>query len=200
MNLAKEQGRGQCQFFKPELNRRGHRSLAIETQLRSAIKRQELTLVYQPQVEIDSGNIIGAEALLRWHNRADWYPGGVHSRGGETGIIVELGEWVFSQVFEFVAAAAASGAPQTSAVLAEYFACAVWKQDFLKMVTDHMAVAEFPAHLLELELTERVLVGAPEQAIAFFGSLQRLGLRLSFDDFGTGCCSLQYLRHLRLST
>lgn len=200
MNLAKEQGRGQCQFFKPELNRRAHRSLAIETQLRSAIKRQELTLVYQPQVEIDSGNIIGAEALLRWHNPelglvspAEFIP-----VAEETGIIVELGEWVFSQVFELLQQRHRARLRPVRFSL-NISPVQFRKQDFLKMVTDHMAVAEFPAHLLELELTERVLVGAPEQAIAFFGSLQRLGLRLSFDDFGTGYCSLQYLRHLRLS-
>jgi two-component system CheB/CheR fusion protein len=200
LNLAKEEGRGQVKFFMPELNQRAHRSLAIEMHLRKALTNNELSLVYQPQVHIDTGRIKGAEALLRWQNEelGSVSPAEFIPVAEESGIIVELGEWVFREVVALLERWQCEQFPGVR--LSLNISPVQFRQPvFLKLVTELMQKATFPPQLLELELTERIFLGAPEVAIEFFENLRRLGLRLSFDDFGTGFCSLQYLRQLRLS-
>ncbi|MBK8972033.1 MAG: EAL domain-containing protein [Hahellaceae bacterium] len=200
LNLAKEEGRGQYKFFMPELNRKAHRALTIETRLRKALENQELTLVFQPQVSSVDGHILGAEALVRWHNPelGQVSPGEFIPIAEESGIIIELGNWVFEEVFRLMQCWQEKAFPAVRISL--NISPVQFRQPaFLELIKQRMAEAQFPASMIELELTERVLVGSPEQAIECFGQLQRLGLRLAFDDFGTGYCSLQYLRHLRLS-
>jgi two-component system CheB/CheR fusion protein len=200
MNLAKEEGRGQYKFFTPELNRRAHRALSVETRLRMAIERHELTLLYQPQVDIHTGKVVGAEALVRWVSpeMGRISPDEFIPIAEDSGIVVEIGEWVFQQVFSLLERWHQQKAPLIR--LSLNISPRQFRQPaFLQLVTEFIGRASFPPAYLELELTERVLVDAREQAIEFFSSLRRLGLRISLDDFGTGYCSLQYLRHLRLA-
>lgn len=200
LNLAKEEGRGQIKFCMPELNQRAHRSLAIEMHLRKALINNELSLVFQPQVNIETGSIKGAEALLRWHNEelGNVSPAEFIPVAEESGIIVELGDWVFREVLALLERWQRDQFPVVR--LSLNISPVQFRQPaFLNLVTELMQKATFPPDLLEFELTERIFLGAPEMAIEFFESLRRLGLRLSFDDFGTGFCSLQYFRQLRLS-
>lgn len=200
LNLAKEEGRGQYKFFTPELNRKAHRALAIETRLRKSLENNELTIVYQPQVSSMDGRIVGAEALVRWYNPelGQVSPGEFIPIAEESGFILELGNWVFEEVFGLMQRWYADSFPVVRISL--NISPVQFRQPaFLQLIEQRIKSAKFPASMIELELTERILVGAPELAIEYFGQLQRLGLRLAFDDFGTGYCSLQYLRHLRLS-
>lgn len=200
LNMAKELGRGQYQFFTPELNRRAHRQLALEVRLHRALVNREIYLEFQPQVDLKTQQIVGAEALLRWRNAdlglvspAEFIP-----VAEECGVIVALGEWVLHQVVDVLRRWQREGRSALSLSL-NVSPVQLRQSGFKELLEQTVSDGGFDPHLLELELTERVLVSAPEKVIEFFASMRAMGVRMSFDDFGTGYCSLQYLRLLRLN-
>ncbi|OGB23252.1 MAG: hypothetical protein A3I66_08925 [Burkholderiales bacterium RIFCSPLOWO2_02_FULL_57_36] len=195
MYFAKESGRNHYQFFSEELNIRGQRRYYIEKHLRHALSRNEFKIHYQPKVELKTGNIVGAEALLRWRSPE---AGSVPATefipiAEETGMIVPIGQWVLEQ--------ACRQAVKWRSDLMPGLRMAVnlsprqfQDKNLVIAVTDILERTAMPAHALELEITEGLLMGDTENLMLVFDALTNLGVRFSLDDFGTGYSSLSYLQ------
>lgn len=194
---AKEHGGNTFQFFTAELNERVQRRLAIETSLRHALERDEFTLHYQPQVDIASGEILAAEALLRW-NHPEWgmvLPSEFIPLAEETGLILPIGEWVLRQACTQAQAWHAAGHRQLR--MAVNLSGRQLSQktlvDLVRQVLDECRLAH---GLLELEITESLLMQDLEQTAATLDQLTELGVTVAMDDFGIGYSSLSYLKRL----
>ena len=199
MYLAKEKGRNGYQFFTHELHQRASRFLAIETRLRRAIEQGELQLVYQPQVELATGRIQGAEALARWTS-ADLGrvpPDEFIQVAEDSGLIVPLGEWAVRSVCSQIAAWRKEGL-EPPLIAVNISAAQYQDKNFIAMVEKILVDTGVPAHCLELELTERILLKDVNVIVAGMVALKRLGVHLSIDDFGTGYSSLSFLQRLPL--
>ena len=197
MYSSKRRGRNGWQVFTPELAAQQQRRLQVETQLRNAVGNGELTLYYQPQVDLASGRTVAAEALVRWNNPAlgAMLPGEFIDLAENTGDVVAIGDWVLREACRQL------GRWRGRGMALERIAVNVSYRQFLTgdlPVRVAEALEEFglSGDMLELELTERLLVeDVPETAEAF-AALQALGVRLSIDDFGEGYSALNYLRRL----
>src|SRR3989344_3490779 len=173
--------------------------LALENELRHAEEHDELRLYYQPQVEIASGRVIGAEALLRWQHpeRGLLVPSQFLALSEESGLVVSLGEWV---LYTACAQAAAADAPETPAltvsvnISARQFAL----PDLAQRVAAILQEAGLPPERLELEITEGVAMQDIARTIAILTELKQLGVKFAVDDFGTGFSSLSYLKRFPL--
>ncbi len=199
MYQAKASGRNAYRFFNVAMAQQVERRLSIESALREAIERDELFLVYQPQVCLNTGYVIGVEALLRWNNpelgtiRPDVFiPIAEESR-----LIVPLGDWVLQEATQHMRQWQQAGLPPFK-VGVNLSAVQFWKEDFPDRLADLLAQAEVPADLLELELTERTAMRNPAEATVMMQRLRATGIRLSIDDFGTGYSSLAYLKRFPL--
>ena len=187
-------------FYSEEMNQRAKEHLRIESELRHALVNQELQLYYQPKVSLRSGRIVGAEALLRWKHpvRGMVSPGVFIPIAEETGLILELGNWVLEEACRQVRA---------------------WQDDNLIMtpIAVNLSARQFDARLPErmadvmrrhgvlpeqlmLEITESLLVGGADNVISIMNELVAMGLALALDDFGTGYSSLAYLKKFPIST
>ncbi len=194
---AKRRGRNNWQQFSPALSRKLTDRLLIETQLRRALDNQEFYLHFQPQVELQSGRVIGAEALLRWRNRllGELSPDLFISHAENTGDIVAMGAWVIRESCRQLRLWRDAGlALRRIAVNVSY-------RQFLGEnlpETVHSALKEFdlPGEALELEMTERVLIEDVPDTLETFNTLRGLGVSLVIDDFGEGYSALNYLRRL----
>ena len=200
MNCAKENGRNNFCFFTPEVNARAEERLALENSLRGALEREELYLVYQPQVEIASGKMIGMEALLRWrHPELGLVPPDKFIPIAEdTGLIVPIGEWVLKTACAQVRRWQELRLPALP-VAVNVSALQLRQERFLQAVRRVLNETGLAPQYLELELTERVLLSDAENSRATLQELARMGLRLSIDDLGTGYSSLSYLKDLPVS-
>lgn len=197
---AKKQGRNNYQFYTPDMNARTHEFLLLENDLGSALEQGELFATYQPQVDLNSGKLIGLETLLRWqHPRrglvspADFIP-----LVEETGLIVPIGEWVLQT------ACAQNKAWQDQGHGPVRIAVNVsgrqFKQPgFVDMVDRVLAETGLDPRWLELEITENVIMENYGDAIMTLTDLKVRGIHLSIDDFGTGYSSLRYLKHFPIS-
>ncbi len=200
MNCGKENGRNNSCFFTPEVNARAEERLALENSLRGALEREELYLVYQPQVEIASGKMIGMEALLRWrHPELGLVPPDKFIPIAEdTGLIVPIGEWVLKTACAQVRRWQELRLPALP-VAVNVSALQLRQERFLQAVRRVLNETGLAPQYLELELTERVLLSDAENSRATLQELARMGLRLSIDDLGTGYSSLSYLKDLPVS-
>jgi diguanylate cyclase (GGDEF)-like protein/PAS domain S-box-containing protein len=199
MYLAKEQGRGNYQFFSEALNERTRRQLALETALRRALKRGELSVYYQPQVALASGRIVAVEALVRWTNAelGSVPPGDFISVAEESGLIVTLGEWVLRSACAQLRRWHEAGC--TSLRVAVNLSARQFRQrDLIERIHSVLIDTGISPRHLELELTESVLLAGTEEAIGVMEQLRALGVHLSLDDFGTGYSSLAYLKRFPL--
>ncbi len=201
MYLAKESGRNQFSFYTPELNADARNKLALENDLRRAILQNELTLHYQPKVDLRSGRIVGAEALSRWR-LADgrWVPPAQFIPIAEkSGLILDLGSWVIEQSCRQIRAWQEDGLGDLC------IAINISARQFLNgnldiqlsQALDRHGIA---AHHLEIELTESMLMQEPKRATATMHRLKQLGVKISLDDFGTGYSSLGYLSRFPIDT
>ncbi len=199
MYQAKENGRQSYQYFKPEMNARAVERHSIEESLRRALQRDELSLHYQPKINFKTGAITGAEALLRWNHptRGMVSPVTFIPVAEDCGLIVPIGKWVLRQACAQAQAWAQAGLPAASIavnVSARQFRDAGFL-DGLLAILDQTGL---DPRLLELELTESVLMTHAESAAAILETVRAQGIQIAVDDFGTGYSSLSYLRRFQI--
>lgn len=195
---AKENGRGQWQEFSPAMTEAARERLTLESSLRKAIERGELILLYQPQVSLETGDIIGSEALVRWQHPELGLisPARFVPLAEETGLIVPLGEWVLRTACRQAAQWEREGTPLRQSV--NLSARQLSERGLVESVWDILVETGLSPHLLDLELTESALVAQGEAVVECLAALRALGVRISIDDFGTGYSSLAYLRRFPL--
>ncbi|PKN23128.1 MAG: diguanylate phosphodiesterase [Deltaproteobacteria bacterium HGW-Deltaproteobacteria-3] len=194
VHRAKELGGRQFCYYTSELNVQARATLVMEEALRRALDQEEFVLYYQPKIDLRSGRIVGAEALLRWQR-----PGcGLVSplefipAAEKNGLIEGIGAWVIRDACRQMRAWQDTGLTEIKVavnVSARQFRYGGLEEEIIQALTQYGVK---PSHLM-LELTESMLMDAPEKAVARMTALKRLGLRLSLDDFGTGYSSLAYL-------
>ncbi|WP_052501345.1 bifunctional diguanylate cyclase/phosphodiesterase [Thiomicrospira microaerophila] len=197
---AKIEGRGGFLFFEPHMTAQAQQRLLMELQLKQALNQNQFEVYYQPQVDLHTGEIISAEALVRWHHPELGMvsPGYFIPICEEIGLIIPLGDWVLNATLEQGCAWLEQGQP--ARVLAVNVAALQWQQpNFVEKVEQALKKTGYPAELLELELTESGLMRHEQQAISAMQALRKLGVHIAIDDFGTGYSSLIYLRNLPLS-
>ena len=187
---AKSEARGSVRFFEPAMDKQLREKRALQQDLRSAIVRDELDLHYQPQARI-GGEITGFEALVRWHHpRSGLVPPSTFiPLAEETGIIVELGEWILR-----TACREAASWPKPLRVAVNLSPVQFQRSDLVKLVHEVLLETGLAPARLELEITEGVLIGDFSGAVATLRRLKNLGVRIAMDDFGTGYSSLSYLQ------
>ncbi len=196
---AKAAGRNTFTFYSDEYTQAARQRITLEAQLRKAIKQGHLRVFYQPQIEIYSGRIIGAEALVRWLDpEKGLIPPGCFIPVAEAcGLIHEVGEFVLAETCRQGQQWLELGLPRLT--LAVNVSPQQFKRnDMRKMVTDVLNNSGFPAYALELELTESALMENEESVVNTLNELRGLGIRLAIDDFGTGYSSLAYLKRFPL--
>jgi len=196
MYAAKENGGNGYQFYNSTLDEKNKKIMRIESGLREALENREFTLVYQPQVHLDSGHIVGAEALLRWESPeygfispADFIP-----VAEKTGLIVQIGEWVLETACKQNKKWQQEGFPPIP-IAVNVSGYQLQQSHFLSLVKRLLEDLDLDPAYLEIEITESV-VQNKEQAIQQLHELKALGVKISVDDFGTGYSSLSYLQHL----
>ncbi|MDX9843990.1 MAG: EAL domain-containing protein [Aquabacterium sp.] len=197
VNSAKEAGRNAYRFFSHEMNAGLVDQIRLTGALAQAVRRQEFRLHYQPQLDLRTGRIVGVEALVRWqHPEAGLLPPGQFIALAErSGHIIPMGEWVLREACR-QGRLWADALAQPPVVAVNLSALQFKRGDVLALVRDALQSSGLPAHLLELELTESILLQDVDSTIATLQGLKALGVKLSIDDFGTGYSSLSYLKRL----
>jgi diguanylate cyclase (GGDEF)-like protein/PAS domain S-box-containing protein len=196
MYCAKEQGRNNFQFFTQEMNVQAVERMTLENSLRVALERNELFLVYQPQMDIATGQITGAEALLRWQHPVLGLvpPDKFIPIAENSGLIIPIGEWVLKTACVQARQWQDEGLPAIP-VAVNVSAIQLRHNRFLQVVEKVLDEAGLRSQYLELELTEGLLFSNADLTLSLLQELSEMGLKLSIDDFGTGYSSLSYLRH-----
>ncbi|MGV3591514.1 MAG: bifunctional diguanylate cyclase/phosphodiesterase [Gammaproteobacteria bacterium] len=198
---AKKSGAGSLRFFTRQMHEQSSEVLKVESELRQAIELDQLRVYYQPQIDIATRRIIGAEALLRWQHpqRGLLTPGSFIPIAEESGLIVEIGAWVLRTAIRQCKAWEVEGfAPVTVAV--NLSAIQFRRSDFYRTVVDALEAADLAPQLLELEFTEGIALENSEYTLDMMTRLRRLGVALSIDDFGVGYSALGYVKHYPLNT
>ena len=195
MYEAKANGRNGFQIYSEASAIFNPARLSLESDLRLAIERDELSLVYQPQVDFASGRIQGVEALLRWQHpiRGAISPTEFIPLAEESGYIVRLGEWVIRRAFAQLGEWKAKGLPPIRMAI-NISAVQFHQSNFADVLADAIDDYAVDPCLIELELTESVLMHNVEAVLASLKRIKAMGFRLAIDDFGTGFSSLNYLR------
>ncbi len=194
MYSVKAQGRNALRAYTPELNVADRQRWEMEKDLHKAQERNELVLHYQPQIDAQTGGIVGAEALMRWNRGGKLVPPGVFIPiAEETGIIAAMGEWALTMAAQQAAEWLSLGLPPVR-VAVNIPGSHFQRPGFVEMIQDTLSGARLPAHLLELEITETMLMQDVSSTIASLKQLKKLGVHLSIDDFGTGYSSFAYLK------
>jgi diguanylate cyclase (GGDEF)-like protein/PAS domain S-box-containing protein len=199
MYHAKADERNSYRFFTPEIQAHSDRTLLLNNALRRALARNQLELHYQPQISMKTGQIVGAEALLRWHHPdLGAVPPGEFIPIAETnGLILPIGEWVIRTAITQLASWIQRG--MTPITLAVNLSSVQFRHANLpELVSNILKEAALDPTLLELELTESVAMTHPLGAIAVMDDLHQRGVRMSIDDFGTGYSSLSYLKRFQV--
>jgi diguanylate cyclase (GGDEF)-like protein/PAS domain S-box-containing protein len=194
MYFAKERGRNNFQYFVAELNRRVSDRFALENSLRRALARSQFELYYQPQVNVQSGRVIGFEALLRW-NREGRVIGASEFVGlaEETGLIMPIGEWVLQEACRQGRAWSDAGMP-AARIAVNLSGAQFTRKGALDRLRGIVGECGWDPGQLEIELTEGVIMQEAETSLRSLRSLKEIGVSLAIDDFGTGYSSLSYLR------
>ena len=198
MYHAKQSGRDQYRFFVKALNDTVHERLMIENGLRKALERNEFELYYQPQINLATGNMIGVEALIRWHHPEFGLvsPARFIPIAEDSGLIVPIGDWVLAEACRQAAAWHQSGLPLMMAV--NMSAVQFRRGNVENSINDALNASGLNPAFLELELTESILIQNTEKVLATVQRLKTLGVKLSIDDFGTGYSSLSYLKRFNV--
>ncbi len=208
MYQAKENGRQSYQFFKPAMNVRAVERQSIEESLRRALERREFVLHYQPKVDLRTGAITGAEALVRWMHptRGMVPPMQFIPIAEDSGLILPIGRWVLREACEQARAWADAGLPapsvavNVSSVAVNVSSVELWDEGFLEGLLAVLRETGLDPASLEIELTESVLMKHADASAAILQALRDVGVRVAIDDFGTGYSSLAYLRTFAVDT
>jgi diguanylate cyclase (GGDEF)-like protein len=197
MYQAKDSGRNACVFFDPEMARASQRRNQLRLQLAKALQLDQFVLMFQPRVDLRSGDLTGAEALIRWHpehgeviSPVDFIP-----IAEEAGLIVPIGEWVVNEACRHARAWAGEGLPLLP-VSVNVSMRSLYNSGFVANLQSALLAAALPGHLLEIEITESAAMADPARTLEILGDIRALGVRISIDDFGTGFSSLSRLRRL----
>lgn len=196
MYHAKSSGRGRAEHFSAELAAQISERAGLESALRDAIDRDEFALVFQPQLRVGSGQIVAAEALLRWRHPQEGLrlPGTFLPRAEETGLIVEIGDWVVHSVAETIARWSRMGIEHRLAV--NVSPRQLDHASFFRRLRAAMHRVDAPARLLELEITETLAMHCSDEVLEAIALLRADGATIAIDDFGTGYSNLARLRDL----
>jgi diguanylate cyclase (GGDEF)-like protein len=199
MYHAKEQGRDTYRHFSPIMNRRHVERQSLEGQLQAAAEEGELRVHYQPKVNLRTGAITSAEALVRWQHpdRGLLLPGQFLGAAEDTGMIIPLGRWVLHETCRQTREWLDAGIPAVPVAVNVSSLEFHQGEQFLAGVEDALAHVGLTSEFLELELTETVLMRHADSAADTLGRLKGMGIRLAIDDFGTGYSSLSYLTRFR---
>jgi diguanylate cyclase (GGDEF)-like protein len=196
MYAAKQAGRNRFQFYSHNMNARASERLQLEQDLRYAVERGELYLVYQPQVAMATGAVVGIEALARWrHPKLGLVPPDRFiPLAEESGLILPIGEWVLREACR--QRSAWNALPATVRMCINVSAIQFRQPDFPRLMTEVLSASALAPGSVELEITETVVMQGAQAVIAPLSGLSAQGLTLAIDDFGAGYSSLSYLRHL----
>jgi diguanylate cyclase (GGDEF)-like protein/PAS domain S-box-containing protein len=203
MYQAKAAGRGDYRLFETTMHRRAVSQLTLETDLRRAIERDEMSLSYQPIVSLESGRIAGFEALIRWHHptRGVIPPSEFIPLAEEIGVIAQLGQWVLRQACRQLDDWQRRYTPDPALSVSVNLSVRQFRQlDQLRALIDGLATEGLAGNQLKIEITESALMDDPERAAAMLRELRKRDIRLCLDDFGTGYSSLSYLHRLPIDT
>jgi len=194
MYQAKDKGRLNYQFFTPAMTVRAVERQSIEESLRRALAQHEFTLHYQPQVNLKTGAITGAEALIRWTDptRGPLSPAQFIPIAEDSGLILPIGNWVLREACRQARAWADAGLPATT-IAVNVSGIEFRNETFLQGVFAVLGETGFDPKCLELELTESVLMAEAESTASILQALREKGIKVAIDDFGTGYSSLSYL-------
>ena len=197
---AKDRGRNNFRFFEEDMNVHAMERLSLERSLRFALEREEMFLVYQPQMDVATGRIIGLEALLRWqHPELGLVPPDKFIRIAEnSGLIVSIGEWVLRTACRQARKWQDEGLPAVS-VAVNVSAVQFRQQGFCALIRRVLQETGLAPQYLELELTESLLLANADVTLSVLKELKSMGLTLAIDDFGTGYSSFSYLRQFQVS-
>lgn len=199
LHKAKGLGRNGLAVFSNELSNALARKVQLEKGLKKALEEQEFTLIYQPKVDMQSGRIVGAEALLRWESQELGFvsPMEFIPVAEETGQILEIGEWVLLEACLQIGRWYAQGLA-IEGVAVNVSTRQFRQKDFVGKVKNAMNVTHIPDGVLEIEITESSIIDNIESAASMLNSLAAMGIRIAIDDFGTGYSSLGYLKSFAL--
>jgi diguanylate cyclase (GGDEF)-like protein/PAS domain S-box-containing protein len=194
MQRAKQGGRAGFRFHQPHHDADLRQRMRLDHAMRQALASNRFRLKYQPQLDLRSGAVIGAEALIRWRDPelGEVSPGEFIPVAEDSGFIVAIGDWVLQQAVRQAARWRSEGLVMPVSV--NVSALQFHQTDFIDRVAAVLRENELPGSLLELELTESILVHDADEALARLSQLSQLGVRLAIDDFGTGYSSLAYLK------
>jgi len=195
MRNVKESGPNDFSFFIDEMNQRARDQQSIESGIRLALERNEFVLHYQPKLDLGSGQVVGAEALIRWQKPGHGlvYPSEFISVAEDSGLIVPLSKWVLAEACRQSCAWQAAGLPKIC-MSVNMSAIDFRQRDFIDGIEQTLKQTGLDPALLELEITEGVLMQNVESTVNALTRLKEMGVRLAIDDFGTGYSSLSYLR------
>ena len=188
---AKKDGRDRFRFFEPEMDARMQERRSLDLDLRKALALREFELVYQPQMNLETDQLVGCEALIRWRHptRGTVSPAEFIPLAEEIGLIIPIGEWVVR-----TACKEAARWPAGLTIAVNLSPAQFKSKKLVEMVGSALRTSGLDPHRLELEITEGLLLQENESNLATLHALRNLGLRISMDDFGTGYSSLSYLR------
>jgi len=198
LNLAKRTQRGQTVWFSPTLRNASRDRLHLLQKLEKAIRNNELSVHYQPQLQLKTGQLVGLEALMRWQQADGSFipPDRFIALAEQSGLIIELGEWLFAKVCtqanQWLAAGCILPRVAINVSMLQFN-----HNDLIRQLSGQIEKHGLPAGLIEIEITESAAMQNPEHTISRIEELQSLGVLLSIDDFGTGFSSLSYLQKIR---
>jgi EAL domain-containing protein (putative c-di-GMP-specific phosphodiesterase class I) len=200
MYRAKDQGRNGYQYYSDEMTAAGLERLELESELCQALQRAELRVHYQPQVDLASGRVVGAEALVRWQHptRGLVPPALFIPMAEDNGMIGQIGAWVLDTACADARAWQLAGLPPLR-VAVNVSGRQIGNDHVVDKVAAALARSGLAPQFLEVEVTESVVMQDAARAISTLHALQAMGVTLAIDDFGTGYSSLSYLKHFPIN-
>ncbi len=197
LRRAKALGIGQSTNYSPEIGEAARQRTLLLRDLRQAFEQRELSIAYQPQIDLQSGRIVGAEALMRWQRRNGQFvpPEQFIPIAEQSGLIVSIGRWMLPQALRALKRFHQAGLDKLHMAI-NISSIQLRQPGFLDFITASLAETEISPHHLELEITESIALEGLEAMISLFNQLRERGISIAIDDFGTGYSSLNYLEQL----